>query len=105
MASSVQSFPSAIDCDLMAMLETGLARDAVRHATFDDSGGKQEGAFIYAGYIAPREYWTGFNNAWDEALAFCHIPYLHTSEFLQSIPILGNAPRTDDDAYVLLDHS
>lgn len=74
----------------------------VRHATFDDSGGRQDGAFIYAGYVAPKAHWDRFNPAWDEALARYHLPYLHTSEFLQTIPIIGNTPRTDEDAYILL---
>ena len=75
----------------------------MRHATFDDSGGKQDGAFIYAGYVAPKEYWNRFNGAWDNALAVYHLNYLHTSEFLQSIPIIGRESRTDDDAYVILE--
>lgn len=74
----------------------------MRHATFDDSGGKQEGAFIYAGYIAPQPYWEHFNRAWDDALAVYHLPFLHTSEFIQTIPIIGDGPRTDDDAYLIL---
>ena len=41
---------TSIDCELMEMLESGIGCRgiAVRHATFDDSGGKQDGAFIYA---------------------------------------------------------
>jgi len=96
---------TSIDCELMEMLESGIGCRgiAVRHATFDDSGGKQDGAFIYAGYIAPKGYWERFNGAWDEALAFYHLSHLHTSEFLQTIPIVGDKPRTDDDAYVILE--
>jgi len=88
----------------MEILENGFGSwgDRVRHATFDDSGGKQDGAFIYAGYIAPRSYWDRFNQAWDNALGSCHLPYLHTSEFIQTISIIGHEPRTDDDAYVIL---
>jgi hypothetical protein len=94
----------SIDSDLAEMLEGGIGPEgrAVRHATFDDSGGKQDGAFIYAGYISPERYWERFNRAWDDALAYYHLPYLHTAEFLQTIPIIGHAPRTDDDAYVIL---
>src|ERR1035437_7860436 len=89
---------------IMEMLETGIGRPeiVVRHATFDDSGGQQDGAFIYAGYIAPQPYWERFNRAWDDALAYYHLPFLHTSEFLQTIAIIGDALRTDDDAYVIL---
>jgi len=91
--------------DLMELLEEGIGLGGrrVRHATFDDSGGKQDGAFIYAGFVAPKDYWDRFNGAWDDALAVYHLNYLHTSEFLQTIPIIGRASRTDEDAYVILE--
>ena len=85
----------------MEFLEAGYS-SCVRHATFDDSGGKQDGAFVYAGYVAPKAYWDRFNSAWDDALAVYHLNYLHTSEFLQTIPMIGDKSRTDDDAYIIL---
>jgi len=96
---------SSIDSELMEMLESGIGSGGgtVLHATFDDSGGKQDGAFIYAGFVAPKAYWDRFNGAWDDALAVYHLNYLHTSEFLQTIPIIGRESRTDDDAYVILE--
>lgn len=92
-----------LSVSIMEMVEDHLGEGIpMRHATFDDSGGKHEGVFIYAGYIAPREYWNRFNSAWDDALAVYHLPHLHTSEFLKTIPILGGGPKTDDDVYRIL---
>jgi hypothetical protein len=45
------------------MLEIGAdsGENCLRHATFDDSGGKQDEASIYAEYIVPQGYWEHFN--------------------------------------------
>jgi hypothetical protein len=98
---------SAPLCDLsvsiMEMVEAHLGEGIpMRHATFDDSGGKQEGVFIFAGYVAPKGYWDRFNGAWDDALAHYHLLHLHTSEFLKTISILGGGLKTDDDVYTIL---
>lgn len=73
------------------------------HASFDDFGKcRQDRIAAVAGYVAYKEQWERFNWDWGEALKQCGIQFLHTAEYLQTIPIIGTGGHNDDTVRALL---
>lgn len=89
---------------LMESLESLAApRITMIHATFDDVGKRHEdGMCAVVGWVAYREQWNTFNWQWMKVLEQHGLGYLHTAEFLNKFPVIGDAPLSDDEVYRIL---
>jgi hypothetical protein len=99
----IDSVDNVLDFSSELMESLEVERLHMIHATFDDVGKRHsDGMCAIVGYAAYRDQWSAFNRAWMGVLKERGIDYLHTAEYLRSIPIIGGASPSDEDVAVIL---
>lgn len=89
--------------DVLGLIAMPSGDQRVYHATFDDFGTRKlDGIRGFAGYVATDQQWRDFNSHWQAVLDEKQIGFLHTAEYLNSFPLIGNLPKTDEDDYLIL---